>query len=277
MSDPIDLRDEEFRQIVDLVYARYGINLTNKRTLVHGRLNGTVRKLGHASYREYVDHVYSDQTGRELQRLVDRLSTNHTYFFREADHFDFLIHEGFPSMWGCDVAHGLKDARIWCAGCATGEEPYSLTMLFAREYGLEALPAHPVILATDISVDALTIAKSATYVRSKARVPDEYIRLGLVDVVDGETVTVRSELTRRVLFKRLNLMRDSFPFSNPCDVVFCRNVMIYFDVETRQRLVRKFLALLQPGGYLFLGHSESMGRHVPGFDYVRPGVYRRKS
>ncbi|MFP4113898.1 MAG: CheR family methyltransferase [Spirochaetota bacterium] len=275
MSELVDITDEEFARITTLVHTRFGIDLSKKRTLIRGRLNGTLRSLGYRSFADYMEEVDRDATGGHLLDMIDRLSTNHTFFFREADHLDYLTTTALPALWNGDAERGLRDGRIWCAGCATGEEPYSILIALADHYGLESLPAHPLILATDISSTALAIAQRAVYPVARVREAGDIVKRGYAVQETPTEIRIKESIRRRVLFKRLNLMRHDFPFRNKFDVVFCRNVMIYFDQPTRRALVEAFRRHLLPGGYLFLGHSESMGRNVNGYEYLRPAVYRR--
>ncbi len=274
MSELVDLDEPEFTRIALLVHSRYGIDLSKKRTLIRGRLNGTLRSLGYRSFSEYMEAVEADETGSRLTEMVDRLSTNHTYFFREADHLEYLVAHALPAIWGEQTDHGLSDTRIWCAGCATGEEPYSILIALADRFGLTRLPRHPIVLATDISTAALRTANAAIYPPSRVREAGDVVGRGYATSEPDGMLRMNRELTSRVLFKRLNLMRHDFPFRRQFDVIFCRNVMIYFDQPTRVALVAAFRRHLRPGGFLFLGHSESMGRNVQGYQYMQPAVYR---
>ena len=275
MSDLVDLTDEEFGRITTMVHTRFGIDLSKKRTLVRGRLNGTLRNLGYRSFAEYMEAVDADTTGQRLIDMIDRLSTNHTFFFREADHLEFLTAEALPSLWSDGPERGLRNLRIWCAGCATGEEPYSIVIALADRFGLELIPHHPVILASDISTSALATARSGSYPSARVKEAGDIVKRGYALREDETRIRMNDSIRKRILFKRMNLMRHDFPFRNEFDVIFCRNVMIYFDQPTRAALVEAFRRHLRPGGYLFLGHSESMGRTVHGYDYLRPAVYRR--
>ncbi len=275
MSDLVEITDSEFEKIQSTVYSRFGIDLSKKRTLIRGRLNGTLRRMGYRSFAEYLDGVEGDATGQRLLEMVDILSTNHTYFFRESDHIEYLVQRSLPSLWGNSDPANLKNTRIWCAGCATGEEPYSLLIAIGDTYGKNSLPAHPLVLATDISTTALETAQRGIYPLSRVKEAGDIVKRGYARSVSADEVAITEEIKKRVLFKRLNLMNETFPFKNSFDVIFCRNVMIYFDLPTRARLVQAFYRYLKPEGYLFLGHSESMGRSVEGFDYLQPAVYRR--
>jgi chemotaxis protein methyltransferase CheR len=275
VSDLVDLTDEEFERIAKMVHTRFGIDLSKKRTLIRGRLNGTLRSLGYRSFAQYMEEVDNDKSGHRLLDMIDRLSTNHTFFFREADHLEYLTTTALPDLWGNDVRRNLQDTRFWCAGCATGEEPYSIMIALADEYGMDSFPSHPMILATDISTSALAIAQRGRYPVTRVKEAGDIVKRGYATQEDDSHILVKESIRKRVLFKRLNLMRHDFPFRNRFDVIFCRNVMIYFDMPTRVALVEAFRQHLRPGGYLFLGHSESMGRGVHGYEYLRPAVYRR--
>ena len=275
MSDLVDLTDEEFEQITSMVHTRFGIDLSKKRTLIRGRLNGTLRKLGYRSFAEYMSAVDHDPSGKQLLDMIDRLSTNHTFFFRESDHLDYLTNVALPTLWGPDTSNALRDTRIWCAGCATGEEPYSILIALADQFGISAMPLHAMILATDISTSALATAQAAVYPFARVKEAGDIVKRGYATSAGDGEIRMKESLRKRVLFKRINLMNHDFPFRNEFDVIFCRNVMIYFDQPTRAALVEAFRRHLRPGGYLFLGHSESMGRSVHGYQYLRPAVYRR--
>lgn len=268
----LHLSDEAFKQIADLVYAQFGINLTDKkRALVRGRLGSLMRSKGFSTFEEYVESVRGDETSTSLLNLVDRISTNHSYFFREPEHFDYLCSEVLPEVFRL---RGSEDLRIWSAGCAAGEEPYTLAMVLAENFGSFAEAEKAPILATDISMSALEKAVMGKYPEERIRQIRPRYKQYFRRTVDGQ-YEVSQKIKRQVVFKRLNFMRADFPFKSLFDVIFCRNVMIYFDPVTRRELVRKFGEYLQPGGYLFIGHSESLGRDTQGFQYVRPTVYRK--
>jgi len=267
----VRISDDEFSDITRLVHDRFGISLgEKKKALVRGRLNSHLRKQGFATFGDFYRSVCDDDSGQGLLTLVDRLSTNHSYFFRESDHFDHLVTEAVTSL---DGAIGAQ-FRIWSAGCAAGEEAYTLAMVLS-EFAAEHRPRwKPAILATDISMGALLQAQGATYGESRvATVPERY-RKYFKRNGDGQ-FEVLDSIRNMVLFRRLNLMRPDYPFSNQFQVVFCRNVMIYFDHVTKTELSARFSRYVQPGGYLYIGHSETLGRSPAGWQYVRPTVYQR--
>jgi len=268
MEGLIDITEQEFRRISELVYSRFGIHLTDKKkALVRGRLNSLIKELGFSSFSEYYNALISDKTGESLVPLIDRISTNHTYFFREKDHFDFLEKQILPEV--------PKDLRLWCAGCATGEEAYTLAMILMEEARRSGNYSLPAILATDISVAALNTASQGIYTSERiVQLPESY-RNRYFKFLDKEQYQISGDLKRMILFKSLNLMDAGYPFKRKFHIVFCRNVMIYFDSPTKMELIKKIGKYMEEGGYLFIGHSESLGRDAPGFKYIRPAVYKR--
>ena len=272
----IQINDAEFRKIADLVYTKFGINLTEKKkALVRGRLNKLIKGMGFGSFAEYYDSVVNDQTGKGLISLVDKISTNHSYFFRENDHFNFLLEQGFPEFeqnFGLSTEGGL---RIWSAGCAAGEEPYTLAILLNEYFGKKIYQGKPVVLATDISLTALEQAMEGEYVHERVKTVPKPLASKYLQAAGPEKMRVSDDLKKMVLFKRLNFMRDYFPFKGKFHFIFCRNVMIYFDTKTKMDLVTKMYRYLHDGGYLFIGHSETLGRGNDMFKYIKPALYRK--
>lgn len=271
------LTDAEFNSIRELVYERFGINLTEaKRSLVVGRLQKTIRSLGMESFKQYYDHLVADTTGEALTTLINRISTNHTFFYRENSHFDFFRNTVLPEMTERLRSAGARDLRIWCAGCSSGEEAYTLMIEMKEFFGAEYRLWDAGLLATDISTQVLQKAVLGEYTEENVKNVPHYARRYFIRV-GADRYRVSDELKREITFRRFNLMTEIFPFRRPFHVIFCRNVMIYFDQETRGRLLRKFHDCLFPGGYFFIGHSESLGREQQLFRYVQPAVYRRLS
>ena len=271
----IPLNDKEFELIRDLVYSRFGINLTEqKRSLIAGRLNRTLRQNGIDSFRAYYDYVISDQTGQALSKMVDKISTNHTFFYREKEHFDYLRDTVLPELTRQAQKSGKKVVRIWCAASSSGEEPYTLAMLLC-EYFKSDLPAWDVgILATDISFDILESAKKGIYDdRNVSQLPKEWKNRYLKKLPENMW-EVNNKIKELVLFRRLNLMHQEYPFRGKFQVIFSRNVMIYFDEPTRESLVKRYHRYMEPGGYLFIGHSETLGRNNNLYRFLKPAVYR---
>lgn len=268
------LSDREFRIISEMIYDLCRINLhLGKKELVQARLNKRLRKLGLDSYKDYLKYVENDESGQELTNMVDILSTNLTYFFRESDHFDYIKDNVFKKI---DPTRDSK-LRIWSAGCSSGEEAYTLAMVL-REYvpGVDKMDA--LILASDISTRMLAVAREGIYrdVRFKdtpASLRNKYFELIESDE-DGKVFRAKSELLRLVRFRYLNLMNE-WPMQGKFDIIFCRNVMIYFDKKTQGELVNRFFEVLKPGGVFIVGHSESLTGITHRFRYVRPTIYIR--
>ena len=276
--------------IRDLVYDNFGINLgQQKRALITGRLQKVLRENGFTNFTDYYRYVVTEPSGEALTRLIDRISTNHTFFYRENDHFKFYFESVLPQMFA-DRNSKTAALRIWCPGCSTGEEPYTLGMLLLeflaaprdgntqtrRRVALRG-PLWPDvgILATDISSRVLKIAQAGVYASESVRhLPTDLIKKYFSPQSDG-TMVVHPKLKELVTFRRLNLMRETYPFKGRFHIIFCRNVMIYFDQPTRIALTQRFHRYLEPGGYLFIGHSETLGRSNSHFRYIRPAVYQK--
>lgn len=276
LSPEILTRDvyELFRK---LVFDQSGINLgEHKMQLVRARLGKHVRKGGFASFRDYYEHVRSDSSGTALSEMLDSITTNTTHLFREGRHFDRL--REFIQGWVRDSAwrRAHQDMRIWCAASSTGEEPYSIAM--TAHDAVERSGVEIKILATDISTRVLEIAKRGEFEPNRvSTVPANFRGRYLERVGTGRDTRLRvtDDLRRLVTFARLNLMATTFPFRKRFDVIFCRNVMIYFDKPTQQGLVNRMFDHLHSGGYLLIGHSESLNGVKHPFTYVEPTIYRK--
>ena len=266
----------EFHALRDLVYQRFGINLTDqKQSLVTSRLQAMLQSQGFASFADYYRYLLEDRTNQGLDELINRISTNFSYFYRESTHFDFFTKLALPQLLKELRRKGSNDIRIWTAGCSTGEEPYMLIMLMMEVMGLEYGQWNAGCLATDISERVLSIAGEGVYPEDRvSRVPPplrhKYFKPGGVGLVKVHE-RVREEITLR----RFNLMNTEFPFKKPFHMIFCRNVMIYFDKPTRDALIRRFHQITEAGGYLFIGHSETISRDQGMYKYVMPACYQR--
>jgi chemotaxis protein methyltransferase CheR len=264
--------DRDLSAIIRLVYERSGITLhPGKRQLVTARLQKRVREGGFVSFAAYLAHVQADGSGASMTRLLDSIATNHTHFFREARHFDFLA-ERVPELLAgrrADVLDG------WCAACSTGEEPYTILMRL-HEAGLGGKAR---LLASDISSRALATARAGVYPMAKvAGVPLPMLRShfekGLGD--QAGLARVAPALRRQVDFRALNLLEIA-SLDRQFDFIFCRNVMIYFDKAIQQRVVTMLERHLTPGGYLFIAHSESLNRIAHHLEPVVPAVFRKRA
>ncbi len=283
MSNAIQLPDnsvaerissQDFEAIRKLVYDRFGINLTEqKKTLVVGRLQKVLRERNFADFRSYYDWLTADRSGEGLDELANRISTNHTFFYREKAHFDYFANTVLPAAVARREATGDIGLRIWCAGCSSGQEPYTLMMLMKEFFGHRFDRWKPMLLATDISATALRTAMTGEYEPDGvAQLPPAMRNRYFAKTAAGD-LRVTDEVRQNIVYRRHNLMDAKFPFQKQFDAVFCRNVMIYFDRETRNTLVAKYYQHTVPGGHLFIGHSETLGRDETPWDYVMPAVY----
>lgn len=274
-----DLSDRLFQKFSDLVYQECGINLhQGKRALLQARLNKRLRATNSASYENYYQYLTSDQNNDELVQFLDCISTNLTYFFREIQHFE-ILGQLLPKLLAEKKKKRDHRLRIWSAGCSTGEEPYSLAM-FVLPHLDDFKECDFRILATDISTRTLSIAARGVYTKEKIeKVPDHLRKQYFMNRQQrngAPEYEVAPILKRIVSYRRLNL-KDPYPFKGPFDYIFCRNVMIYFDKSTQESLVQKMAGYLSPGGYLFVGHSESLMGLRHSLSYVCPAVYRSSS
>jgi chemotaxis protein methyltransferase CheR len=271
-SRPFAISAKEFATISALARKEFGLELGNgKEQLVAARLGKLMRKRGFKGFPDYYHHVQSDRSGNALVELIDALTTNHTSFFREQAHFDFLVQRVFAEH------KGQGPMRIWSAACSTGEEPYTIA-LTSREYLGAQSSLLPRILATDISTRVLDTARNGTFRNDRfdgGVVPwlRKYLLRG-----EGEWegwYRMRPEILKMVEFRRVNLI-EPLPNLGRFSVIFCRNVMIYFSRETQEKLVNRLSACLEPGGYLFVGHSESLTGMQHGLQHIQPAIYRKR-
>ncbi len=266
------LTDQEFQQFQTLIYDHVGIKLdAPKKSLLTSRLGKRLRELELSSYQAYFDRVSSKGGEEELIRLVDLVSTNKTDFFREPVHFDFLCEQVLPQL------ESTRTIRIWSSASSSGEEPYTIAMTL-----FDALPDltswDVKVLASDISTRVLAKAASGIYEEERvSQLPKDIIRRHFLRGKGEQAgkLKVRKQLSEMIAFRRINLMAPAFPIRTPLDVIFCRNVMIYFDRPTQATLMGKFYRYLRPGGYLFIGHSESLQWIEHQFDYVKPTIYQK--
>ncbi len=276
VSQDIILTHAEYKKIARLVYDRFGIHLGDKKeSLVSNRLRKVLQAGGFSTFDKYYQYLISDRSGKALDVLINKISTNLTFFGREAEHFLYLKDVVIPALLTSGLLRREKKLRIWCAGCSTGEEAYTLAITAREALRDSRADIDFGILATDISGRALAVAEKGIYKAENVEKMDRAWLKKYYARTDAETYSVKRDIREKVLFRRLNLMRPEFPFKNRFHVIFCRNVMIYFDQKTRQELTVRFHKNICKGGYLFIGHSESLGRENPYFSYVKPAVYKR--
>jgi len=268
------ITDEEFSRISVFMKQRYGIDLSQKKVIVNGRLENYVRNNGWKNYHEYMDAVESDKTGTQEKMLVNFLTTNHTYFMREFEHFDFFKSVVLP--WLRTKESAKRDLRIWCGAASTGEEPYMIAMVLADFFGLERGQWDTKVLATDISTKVLKQAMTGVYSAEQLKnLPEAWKRHFFKAVAGGSQYQVTEELKEEVLFRQFNLM-DPFPFKKQMHTIFLRNVMIYFDERTKSELLQKVCDALVPGGYLFIGTTETLDRSNTPLEIIKPSIFRKK-
>jgi chemotaxis protein methyltransferase CheR len=273
------LSDKEFSRLKEFIYRECGIKITEaKRTMVEARLQKRLRGLGLTSFSRYCDYLFGPRgMEEELVHLINVITTNKTDFFREPAHFHYLVREALPKV--LRQSSGERTITVWSAGCSSGEEPYTLAMVL-KEFVAERRGIDFLILATDISTNVLEKAKLAVYNEERiGPIPDELRKKYLLKSKDAanRVYRVTPELRERIRFRRLNFMDGDFGFRETMDVIFCRNVIIYFDKQTQERLLNRFCGYLSSDGYLFMGHSETLlGMDVP-LVQVAPTVYRKLS
>lgn len=269
----IKITDDEFRLIAIYIKEKSGINLkAEKKMLLVGRLSNILNELGMTSFMTYYKYLKNDKEGKALSRLIDRITTNHTYFMRESEHFTYFNQIVLPYL---KESSTNKDLRIWCAASSTGEEPYTLAMLLADFFKSEEHLWNKKLLATDLSLSVLEEAKKGIYQDEKISVLPKIWLLNYFNKIENNQYQVKESLRKEVIYRRFNLLETVFPFKKKFHVIFCRNVMIYFDNETKNQLVEKMYNSLEYGGYLFVGHSESINRNGTRFKYIRPAVYQK--
>lgn len=270
------MTDDDFHAFSELVHQKAGINLhEGKKELVRARLARRIREGSFNGFRDYFNFIISEKSGDELVQLLDSISTNLTHFFREPRHFNYMAQDILPRLSESGKKNG-KQLRIWSAGCSTGEEPYSIAMVV-----MENMPSTAgwdiKILATDLSTKVLATASGGMYYQDSLKDVSQSLLRRYFQKGRGKWegyYRVKPSIKKTIYFRRLNLI-EPFPFSKPFDLIFCRNVMIYFNKETQADLVARFYDALAKDGHLFIGHSESLTGVSHNFKYVQPTIYRK--
>jgi chemotaxis protein methyltransferase CheR len=269
----ITITKEEFHKLADYIRANYGIHLKEeKQALVMGRLHNVLVQNNFSSFSEYYDYVIKDRTGMAAATLISKITTNHTFFMREPEHFNYFRETVLPYL---KSTVKNRDLRIWSAGCSSGEEPYTLAMIIDDFFGSEKKLWDTKILATDISDRVLEQAKKGVYGNDRIAALPAVWRLNYFRNMDAKNSVISDKIREEVIYRKFNLMTEVFPFKRRFHVIFCRNVMIYFNNETKNKLIQKFYDFTEPGGYLFIGHSESLNREETQYKYIKPAVYRK--
>ncbi|MCM1330236.1 MAG: protein-glutamate O-methyltransferase CheR [Ruminococcus sp.] len=267
----LKLTDQDFERLMTYMKKTYGINLEKKRVLIEGRLSNMISARGFTSFKDYIDFAFADKTGNETMQLVNKLTTNHTFFMREPEHFEFLKKVILPYLETKNAATKVLD--LWCAASSTGQEPYTIVMTIDEYFGPNAARWKVNLLATDLDTDVLAKAKAGVYTVDMLKdVPSKWMDKYFTKV-DANTYKVIDRLRNQITFRQFNLMKPIVD-RKLYDLISCRNVMIYFEPETKNELVERFYDVTKEGGYLFTGHAESVGRNTR-YTYIQPAVYRR--
>lgn len=267
------ITDEEFLRISTFMKQRYGIDLSQKKVIVNGRLENYIKRGGWSSFNDFINAVENDNTGMQEKMLVNFLTTNHTYFMREFEHFEYFKTVVLP--WLKKKESATKDLRVWCGAASSGEEPYMIAMVLSDFFGLEREQWDTKVLATDISTKVLQQAMAGVYSAEQLnKLPEQWKRHFFKSIAGGTQYRVTDELKREVIFRQFNLM-DPFPFKKQMHTIFLRNVMIYFDERTKRELVQKVYDALVPGGYLFIGTTETLDRGSTPFQIIQPSIFRK--
>lgn len=270
-----DITDKEFVQIRDYIKKNFGISLGDeKKSLIYSRLRSTLIDLGLDDFTQYYQYLVNEKSGEAVVKFIDKVTTNHTFFMREVDHFDFFRDQVLPEIH--NTYKPQKDLRLWCAGCSSGEESYTLQMLVQDYFKKHDSGWNTQMLATDISTTVLDKAVAGVYPADSVNSLPKPWTTTYFKKLDASNYIVTDEVKKEIIYRKFNLMTDRFPFKKKFQVIFCRNVMIYFDNKTRDELVEKFYDATEPGGYLFIGHSESLNNTNTRYKYVKPAVYIKK-
>ena len=266
----MQIKEADFVRLTKFILDEYGVNLTTKKNLIEGRLGKTILDMGFSDFSGYVDYLLRTKSPDDLDVLINRVTTNHTYFMRENSHFEFFQDVILPDLEKRVLSHNLG---IWSAACSSGEEPYTMSIILREYFANKPQKWDTRMLATDISKRVLTIAKAGTYKdESLKEMPELWKKKYFTK--SGDNYTVTKSLKDNVIYKEFNLM-DPIRFKMKFDCIFCRNVMIYFDMPTKDALINRFYEALNPGGYLLIGHSETLNKATSPFTYLMPATYRK--
>jgi len=273
-----EFSDADFHVLARIAKERTGITLSDsKRNLLYGRLSRRLRALKLSAFSDYREYLEGPDGEAELERFINSISTNHTKLFREPHHFDHLrSHVAVPYAQAIKAGTAGR-LRIWSAGCSSGEEPYTIAMVLKREIP-DCARRDIRILATDIDTDVLARGAKGEYpAKMMEEIPEPYRNLVQHKNKDktSEFMVMHDDLRSMIAFRRLNLMDHPWPFKGPFDAIFCRNVMIYFDAQTKARLIERYTQMIRLGGWLYIGHSESLLGAHPGLELIGRTVYRR--
>ena len=268
----MQIEDQDFFRLRDYIKSNFGVNLEKKRALIEGRLSNYIAQEGFGNFHEYINDVLADKSGTKVNTLMTKLTTNYTYFMREETHYKFMQEVALP-YWTSTIRD--RDLRIWSAGCASGEEAYTTVMVLHEWFGAKKNEWDTTVLATDISVKVLEMAKRGVYPEEHfEHLPLEW-KNKYFTKTGPEEYKVKDLLSKEVVFTQFNLMGEFSRFKKKFHIIFCRNVMIYFDTPTKAALAKRFHDALEVGGFLFIGLSETLGGISGDFQQIAPAIYRR--
>lgn len=268
----LNLSDSDFRRLFTHIKKNFGIDLSKKKQLIVSRLSNELIAEGYEDFSKYIDEIISGRNPDKVTTMLNKLTTNYTYFLREEEHFNYLRDRVLPYL--ANMHERDKVLSIWSAGCSSGEEAYTTSMYLKEFFGSHASRWDTRILATDISQKILDSAANPTYQEeSLSRLPASWKQKYFTKEKDG-SYTIAPAIKQNVIFRPFNLM-DPIHFRRNFDLIFCRNVMIYFDQPTKDALIRRFYDTTIPGGYLFIGHSEGLNKSECPYQYIQPAIYRK--
>lgn len=270
----LEINQADFVKLINFVHKNFGIDLSKKKQLIQSRLQSTLVSKGYTNFTQYVDYITKTKNKADIEIMMNKLTTNYTYFLREKEHFDFFQNTILPYLVSTKKN---KTLSIWSAGCSSGEEPYTISMYIKDFLGSQASMWDTRVLATDISMNVLSTAQKGEYdIEALKNLPEPWKKRFFTRSLSGNPamVNVSNDLKNNVIFRTFNLM-EPIKFKIPFDVIFCRNVMIYFDQPTKDALINRFFNATNPGGYLLIGHSESVNHSSAKYKYVMPAIYRK--
>ena len=266
------IEDNDFHKLRDYIKRNFGVNLEKKRTLIEGRLSNTIAQSGFDNFHDYLEDIFNDKSGAKMNALMTKLTTNYTYFMREETHYKFMREVALP-YWTSTIKD--HDLRIWSAGCASGEEAYTTVMVLNEYFGPGKRGWDTTVLATDISTKVLDMAKKGIYPEAHFDHVPKTWKTKYFNKIGEDEYKISDSMSKEVVFTQFNLMGEFARFRKKFHIIFCRNVMIYFDVPTKASLARKFHDALEVGGYLFIGLSETLSGISGDLQQVSPAIYRR--
>ena len=266
------IEDQDFIKLRDFIKLNFGVNLEKKRALIESRLTNSIASSEFEGFHDYIDDVLRDKSGAKIDDLMTKLTTNYTYFMREETHYKFMVDTALP-YWTSTIRD--HDLRIWSAGCASGEEAYTTVMVLNEYFGNTKKVWDTTVLATDISTKVLDMARRGVYPEEHFEHLQKSWQSKYFTKVGPEEYKVTDAMAKDVVFGQFNLMGSFSRFKKKFHIIFCRNVMIYFDVPTKAALAKRFHDALEVGGYLFIGMSETLSGISGDFQQVAPAIYRR--